>query len=55
MDNLYIKGQEDLIKNIKSDVLKIRETSTKEDYLFDLLSILMQLKPINQNKDELDK
>lgn len=49
----YVEGQKDLIMRIKSDISSLSENSSKEDFIFDVLAILIKLKP--KTKEEHDK
>lgn len=47
VDN-YTKGQEDLVRYIKDEVLKIEETTNIVDLPFDIIYLLKSIKPIQR-------
>lgn len=47
----YIKGQEDLIAEIKSRVAKLEETTTGGDIMFDVLDLLKKLEPLDPSEE----
>jgi len=44
----YIKGQEDLILDIKRKISYILDNTEGYDTLFDIINLLKKLKPINK-------
>ena len=42
----YMQGQLDLIKKIKSDIIKMEEETDERDFVFDLIFLLKNIKPI---------
>ena len=41
-----MQGQLDLIKKIKSDIIKMEEETDERDFVFDLIFLLKNIKPI---------
>jgi hypothetical protein len=46
MKNDYLRGQLDLIQDIKQKVAKMEETTTIKDFPFDIVHLLKTIKPI---------
>lgn len=46
----YEKGQNDLIEQIKNDIAAIEQTSKPDMFIVDLLSLLKNLKPIQNER-----
>ena len=46
--NEYIKGQLDLINDIKTKVAELEKTATIKDFAFDIIHLLKTIKPIEK-------
>jgi len=49
MKNDYLRGQLDLIQDIKKKVAKLEETTTIADFAFDIVNLLKTIKPVQDD------